>query len=243
MWGIVKSELVKTRHSFVMKSVLAAPLITVLLGMLLGASFAQLSAYNWWYTVILPVIVSIWAAGSVVREKKTGMQNIACLPIRADRLWMGKNLALAVLLFAANLLLWLFTTAAGFLTETAVSPLDGLAGCMLLFLTYLWQLPLVLLLTRLLGYIPAVLISSAANVLLSIACSEKSWFMFVPYAIPARVVYPFFKMRHNGLSLEAGSPLLSADYVFPAVVFSLLLALLILLCGAGLLRKGGWGHD
>ena len=62
MWGMVRSELMKMRHTFTMKLAIIAPIITVLLGYLLSGNTVQYSAYNWWYTVILPLVISLWSA-------------------------------------------------------------------------------------------------------------------------------------------------------------------------------------
>ena len=59
MLGIIRSELLKMRHSFSMKLVILAPLVTLLLSYLLSGSYVQLSAYNWWYSMILPLVVSL----------------------------------------------------------------------------------------------------------------------------------------------------------------------------------------
>lgn len=179
MLGIIRSELLKMRHSFSMKLVILAPLVTLLLGYLLSGSYVQLSAYNWWYSMILPLVVSLCSASMIVREKKTGMQNIVCLPIRFDKIWLGKTAAFVILLFVSNLLLWISTTAVGFVTKVTVSPLDGLIGCMLLFLTYIWQIPFIMLLVNFMGYIPTVLVSLAANMILSAVGAEAKWFLFV----------------------------------------------------------------
>lgn len=243
MLGIIRSELLKMRHTFSRKSVIMAPLITLLLSYLLNGSYTQLSAYNWWYFMILPLIVTLWTADMLIREEKTGMQNIVCLPVRFDKIWLGKAAASVALLFTANLLLWLSTTAAGFVTKVRVSPLDGLIGCMLLFLTYLWQVPFIMLLVSFIGYLPTVFISMAANTILSAAYAETEWFLFVPYAIPARIVCPFFKMHISGIPLENGSPLLSDGYVLPALIVSLAFALVILWGSLKLFPKGGRTHE
>lgn len=242
MHGIIRSELLKMRHTFSMKLVILAPLVVLLLGYLLSGSYVQLSTYNWWYSMILPLVVSLCSASMIVREEKTGMQNIVCLPVRFDKIWFGKTVALVILLFAANLLLWIATTAVGFVTRVTISPLDGLIGCMLLFLTYLWQIPFIMLLVNFMGYIPTVLVSLAANMILSAVGAETEWFLFVPYAIPARIVCPFFKMHANGIPLEYGSPLLSGGYVLPALIISLVFALVVFGGSSKLFSKGGRAH-
>lgn len=242
MSGIIRSELLKMRRTFSLKLVIWAPPVTLLLGYLLSGSYVQLSAYNWWYSMILPLVVSLCSASMIVREKKNGMQNIVCLPVRLHKIWLGKTAAFVILLFATNLLLWLLTTAAGLVTKAAVSPLDGLIGCMLLFMTYIWQIPFIMLLAYFTDHIPAVLISLAANIILPAAGAETEWFLFVPYAIPARIVSPFFKMHANGIPLESGSPLLSDGYVLPALAVSLLSAFVIFTVSSELFSRGGGTH-
>ncbi len=227
MLEVVRSELLKMRHTFSIKLILIAPLTTLLLGYILSGNYAQLSTYNWWYTIILPVLVSVLAAGIIVREKDTGMQNILCLPIPFAKIWFGKVLALTLLLFAAHLFLWLITTTIGYVTSMEVSPLNGLIGCMLLFLSYLWQIPFVMLLANFMTYIPVIILSVSANIVLSAAGVEKNWFFLNPFSIPARVVCPFFGMHPNGLPLEPGSFLLDDGAVLPGLLTSFVSALLI----------------
>lgn len=242
MLGIIRSELLKMRHTFSMKLVIWAPMAILLLGYVLSGSYVQLSVYNWWYFMILPLVVSLCSASMIVQEEKNGMQNIICLPVRFDKIWLGKTAALVILLFITNLLLWIATTAVGFVTKVTVSPLDGLIGCMLLFLTYLWQIPFIMLSASFMGYIPTILVSMATNIILSAACAETEWFLFVPYAIPARIVCPFFKMHANGIPLENGSPLLSGGYVLPALIISLVFALAIFWGSSKLFSLGGRAH-
>ncbi|MBS5725694.1 MAG: lantibiotic immunity ABC transporter MutE/EpiE family permease subunit [Clostridiales bacterium] len=243
MYGMLKSEFLKMRHTFAMKLVFFAPLATLLLGYILSGSYVQLSAYNWWYTIILPVLVSMLSASMIVRERNTGMQNILCLPVSSSKIWLGKILALLLLVFGANLLLWLVTTMVGFTTSMEVSPMNGLVGCMLLALTFLWQIPFVMLLTSLMGYFPALILSVGANLLLSTIGAEKGWFFLDPYAIPARVVCPFFGMHPNGLPLEDSSSLLDVATVVPGVLIGLTLLVLMAWVGSRLFWEGVRKYD
>ena len=96
--------------------------------------------------------------------EKSGMQNIVFRPIRFNKIWLGKTAALVILLFVTNLFLWIATTVVGMAASVTVSPLDGLIGCMLLFLTYLWQIPVIMQLACFMGYMKAVFVSLAANI-------------------------------------------------------------------------------
>ena len=243
MLRMIRSELLKMRHTFSLKLIVFAPLATLLLSYLLSGSYVQFSAYNWWYFMILPLVAALCSASMIAREKKTGMQNIVCLPVPFPKIWLGKTAAMVILLFVSNILLWISTTAAGFVTNAAISPLDGLMGCILLFLTYLWQIPFIMWLVNFMGYLPSVLVSMAANVILSAVGAETEWFLFVPYAIPARIVCPFFKIHVNGIPLENGSPLLSREYVLPALIISLLFALAVFLGSSKWFSRGGQAHE
>src|SRR5699024_6798836 len=72
---------------------------------------------------------------------------------------------------------------------------------------------------------------------------RKNWFFLDPYAIPARIVCPFFKMHPNGTPLENGSPLLDESYIIPALLISLLLVCVILWIGSLLFLKDVGKHD
>lgn len=238
MVKMVRSELMKMRHTFSIKMVIVFPTVTLLIGYLLSGNSVQLAAYNWWYMIMLPITISIWCASMIVSERNTGYQNIMCLGTSLKRIYLAKVFAVAILLLTSNLVMWGGCTVLGFLTVMNISPWDGLCGSILLFLAYLWQIPLIMLLAKWIGYLPAVLVSFGFNIVLSLIGTEKSWFIFNPYAIPARIVCPFFRMHPNGLTLEEGSYLLETGMVLPAVGINLLFGVLLLLLTMKLFTKG-----
>lgn len=242
MIGIIRSELLKMRHTFSLKLVFLAPVITVLIGYVLSPHDFQYSAYNWWYTMLLPIIVAMWSANTVIQEKNTAMQNIVCLPVKSQKLWMGKIAALSVLLLFSNMLLWCIASLVGGITAASLPLMDSFIGCMLLVLTYLWQLPAIAWLAHKSGYLFAVLASSAATIILSAVSAAKPWFMLNPFGIPARVVAPFFNMQPNGIPLENGSPLLDTGIIFPAIGISLSLAAALIWGCSKWIGSGGPSH-
>ena len=243
MFRIMQSELLKMRHTFSIKLLFVAPLITVLIGTLLSGRFTQLSSYNWWYTIILPTIVAMWSANTISCEKKTNMQNVICIPIAFEKIWLGKVFVLATILFGTNVILWLLTTIAGIMTETTVSPINGLIGCMLLFVSYLWQIPLVMLLANFIGYLPTIIGSVLANTILFTMGAEKRLFFLNPFAIPSRIVCPFFKIHPNGIPIEDGSSLLTNTNVMAAMGISILIAAVFLVISSKLFCKEGRSYE
>ncbi len=243
MFHLICSEMLKMKHTFSVKLVFIAPIITLALAYLLSKSSAQFAAYNWWYTMILPIMLSVLCASIIVREKKTCYQNVLCLTSSLTKVWGSKVLALGIVLFAANMIMWLGCIILGVFTTINISPINGMIGCILLTVSYLWQIPFIMILTKLLGYLPAVLISFGGNLIFSISAAEKNWFLFDLYAIPARIVCPFFGVHPNGIIIENGSYLLNTEIIIPAMIVSLASAGVLLLVTARVFTKGGKQFD
>ena len=242
MFHLIHSELLKVRHTFALKLFVAAPIVTLSLGYILSGKFVQLTAYNWWYILILPITIAIWCASFISCEKRTQYQNILCLSVDMKKIWIGKLFAVAVLLLLTNFVMWGGCTLFGVFTVMNIDPLNGFLGCMLLILVYVWQLPLIMLLAKKTNYLTAVLISFSCNILSTIG-AESDLFYLNPFGIPARIVCPFFKMHPNGIPIENGSFLLNTGTIIPAVLLSLILAVLCFLLTAGLFTKGDITHD
>ena len=189
MFHLIHSELLKVRHTFALKLFVAAPIVTLSLGYILSGKFVQLTAYNWWYILILPIMIAIWCASFISCEKRTQYQNILCLSVDMKKIWIGKLFAVAVLLLLTNFVMWGGCTLFGVFTVMNIDPLNGFWGCMLLFLVYVWQLPLIMLLAKKTNYLTAVLISFSCNILSTIG-AESDLFYLNPFAIPARIVCP-----------------------------------------------------
>ena len=243
MFKLVRSELLKLRHTFSMKLPVVAPIMTLLLGYVLSGNSVQFTAYNWWYTMIFPVAISLWSANAISREKNTQYQNLLCLPIDLKNLWLGKVLANVVLLLLSSLIIWSGCTAFGALTKMNINLLDGFFGCMLLFVAFLWQIPVVMWVAKRIGHLAAILLSVGCNMVCSMAGAESGLFFLNPFAIPARIVCPFFKMHPNGLPLENNSVLFEKGMILPAVCISLLLFILLSFVTARLFAKGEKNHD
>lgn len=243
MFKLVRSELLKIRHTFSMKLPIIAPIVTLLLGYVLSGNSVQFTAYNWWYTMIFPVAISLWSANAISREKNTQYQNLLCLPIDLKKLWLGKLLAIVALLLLSSLLMWGGCTVFGAYTKMNINPLDGFFGCMLLFVAFIWQIPVVMWVAKLMGHLAAILLSFGCNMALSMAGAESGLFFLNPFAIPARIVCPFFKMHPNGLPLENNSILFDKGMILPAVGISLLLFMLLSFVTAKLFAKRDKYHD
>ncbi len=223
MLRLLNSELLKKRHTFSLKLVIVSPFITLILGYILSGNSVQLTGYNWWYIIMLPISLSIWCASSVSNEKRSGYQNLLCIPIKLQTIWISKVLSVMVLLLTSCLLIWGLCSIFGAFTVMHISVINGFIGSLLLFLTFIWQIPLIIIVAKKFGYLFAVLGSFGCNIILSMIGTTSSWFLCNPFSIPARVVCPFFGIQPNGLPIENGSILLETNLILPAVAINIVL--------------------
>ncbi len=221
-----------------MKIVVGFPILTVIIGYLLSGTSAQYAAYNWWYVAMLPITLSIISVNIIIREKNTGYQNVLCLGNSLKKVYFSKIMAIAVLLFVSNMVIWIGCMILGIITKVNITPQDGLRGTVLLILSFLWQIPVIMFWAKKIGYLPAIMVSFGMNEILSFIGTEKNWFLFNPYAIPARIVGPYFHLHQNGLTLESSSFLLDKSVVLPATGLSLLLGIFLLLITMNFFARG-----
>ena len=110
MSTLIRSEILKMKHTFPLKLVVISPVFTILLGLVLSGTSVQPASYNWWYEILLPITLSILCANTIIREKKTHYQNVLCLSSSRNKVWLSKMIAIAILLLLSNLIMWLGCT-------------------------------------------------------------------------------------------------------------------------------------
>ena len=70
MGKYVRSELIKNKKSFDVKMLVIMPCVTVVLAILMmSGNYVQMLAYNWWYLIFLPFVVSYVGGHLIHREK------------------------------------------------------------------------------------------------------------------------------------------------------------------------------
>lgn len=243
MVNLISSEFLKMKGSFSKNLIFIGPLFTLALGYVLSGNLVQLTAYNWWYTMILPVIVSVWGTSIIRREENTQYQNILCLPVNIRKTWISKIFTLFMLLFITGLIMFLGGMFFGTFTIMNISLINGFIGNILLCISYLWQIPLLMLGTKFIGDMPTFLLSIVGNLFLSLLGAETKWFLINPFAIPARVVCPFFKMHPNGLIIENESYLLDKSIIIPSISISLIVAGILFILTTLIFVRGVEKHD
>lgn len=224
MLKLMSAEYQKLKRTFTKNLIWIAPMATMLLcaGLSSGDGF-QNGSYNWWYTMMLPGMLTLICASVIEKDKKKlHYRGILCLPVNSQKIWFGK-IGICVSLYLVSCLIFFAGNALGGLYYGSSIPMtQNIAGSVLLFITFLWQIPFSMFLTERMELFPAVFINLAGN----IGCVPfiaKTSYWWIPYAIPARLMCPVIKVLPNGLPVPENDPLLSASVIFPGVLITLIL--------------------
>lgn len=212
----------KWRRTFVPKLLWITPLFTMLLcAVLMGGRFFQTGAYNWWYTMLLPGALTLTCSLALQKDARMKYRGLLALPVDPRMIWAGKIIACAQWLLATLLLFLAGITAGGMLLGQTIPVPDSIAGSLLIFVTFLWQIPLCLFLAARLGLFAAVLLNMSGNVLGVVAFNTGGLWDYVPYTITFRLMCPVLSILPNGLPVPADSPLRSTDIIVPDTLIAL----------------------
>ena len=224
MTNIIRAEFLKSKRTISGRLIFAFPVIALAMAFVLTAgminSFSE-SAWNWWYTLLLPGMLAIICHLSLSREKKTGYYNFTTLTMDKRDLMLGKIAYLGILMLIANVIMFMGAFVGGRLLTTSV-PLTGAAvSVIVLTIVQLWEIPLFLFLSERFGMIVEIMACLFITVLGIIVAPSGKWFLFVS-AIPMRVVTPLLHVLPNGIRAEAGNPLLDLGVILPGMLISML---------------------
>ena len=222
------SELYKIKRTFCKKLIFIAPLAIILIaGILLGGYNFQNGAYNWWYTMFLPGFLSIICGTIVEKDKKLKYNNIFTLSINKSTVWISKIMACSFMCLISSIIFVIGIILGGFVFGQAMSFYQIIKGTIVLFVTFLWQIPLCMILCGKFGMIITVLINMAANIVGVVGFSDgKIWYLY-PFSISSRLMCPILNILPNGLIAEKGNALLNSDVIIPGVIISLVCFLLL----------------
>lgn len=222
MLNVIQAERLKWRRTFIPKLTWLAPAVALLLcAVLMGGSLFQSGSYNWWYTLFLPGALSLICSLALQKDAKLKYRSLLALPFTPGTLWTSKILACTGWLLTTLAVFLTGVTAGGLLFGQSIPLLSSLAGSALIFLTFLWQIPLCLFLAARLGLFAAILLNLFGTILGVVQFDKGGLWDYIPYTITARLMCPVLSILPNGLPVPADSPLRSTDMILPGTLVSL----------------------
>jgi ABC-2 type transport system permease protein len=218
------AEYQKLKRTFTKKSIWLAPIVSMLLCALLTMGYmTQNGSYNQWSAFLLPGMLTLICVSVIEKDKKKmNYRGVLCLPVNPQKIWIGKIGVCVFLYFVSCIVFFVGVTLVGLVFGSSIPLIQSTVGSVLLFITFLWQIPLCMFLTDRLSMFITVFINLAGNIACTIFVSRTSYW-WIPYAIPARLMCPAIKVLPNGLSVPANDPLLSTSVIFPGVLITLIL--------------------
>ena len=201
------AEFLKQKHRFNVKLIWLSPLIIIVLVLsLMDGSYLVSGAFNWWYTLMLPATISIIITATVSMEKKHNRHNLFCIVVDKRKLWMAQILVNAGFLLILNMIFFIMLAVIGNFLCVSVPLVQCFLASLVLFLTFAWQIPVLMFISEKIGAFFTIIISLFLNIGVGIFCAtERYW--YVPFSIPPRLMCPILKVLPNGLPLESGNAL------------------------------------
>lgn len=237
MEAYFKSEYLKIKHTFIGKLIFLAPIFTILCTLALEPTYFQINMYNWWYSMLLPGMVSLLCTLVAVKDKKMKNMAVLSLPVDLKKVWISKILVCMLMIVIASIIHLFGVVVIGnvlpFQNPEGRIPITSSAlGSLVLIITFLWQVPLCLFLGSKVGMFPTILINIVAYELGAVIFSLKKVLWLIPYAIPARLMCPIVKILPNGLPAVPGSKrfepeLLSHSVILPGIIITLVLFVIL----------------
>lgn len=237
MLAYLKSEHLKYKHHFCRKSIWLLPIMTILICFfLMGGSYVQVGAYNWWYILILPYLVTYIATTFIKNEKSYLYHGLFTIVSEKEKLWYAK-IILAILYIGSSCLVFgIMIALIGMLFGMKINGLQNSMASLILVITLIWQVPLTMFLALKINTFLILMVSLGLN-LFCACCYGPTPKWYLPFAIPARLMCPVLKIAPNGLEIGTSSSLLDASVILPGIGITSLLVVGLSVVTAKYFRK------
>lgn len=227
MINMIKAEHLKQKHSFQRVLIWLAPTLTLLLAfVLMGGNYIQPGGYNWWYILILPGSIALTASFVIINDSSKNFHGLFSIVIDKDKIWYSKIMLCTIYLAIECLIFFLEVTIMGYLFKSTISIKDSFLASVILFITYSWQIPLIMYLSMKFKIDVAVLISMICNCGIAIICAVKSTW-WIPFAIPSRLMCHVIGVLPNGLLVESESYIFDIKIILIGLTVTAILYMVI----------------
>lgn len=224
MQNYIKSELLKNKRSFAVKMVFLIPVVCILCAVfLMNGGYVQTLAYNWWYLIFLPFIL-VYLCGHLIRfDMKPNFHGLFSILTNKSLLAYAKVIVATIYLMLANWIFFLIIFVAGIVFGTQINVVDNLLAAIVLTLTFAWQIPFFMLVSKKINVFVSILVSVVCNLGIACLAAMKSLW-WIPFAIPARMMYHVLGILPNGLvensgEMNGGAGVLSGGILIGVVLY------------------------
>ncbi|KYO68575.1 lantibiotic immunity ABC transporter MutE/EpiE family permease subunit [Thermovenabulum gondwanense] len=228
MIAIIQAEYLKYRRTFSRRLVTSGPLIFILIALLqklfIPDGFIKTwqlllsQFYNWWAVVFIPIGTALFAALVQLQEKRAGNYwSLYTRDISLPALWTAKVLVMAMHTGLVTAVLILATFLSGlFIAEENIPRFKILAGGFILWVSSLDLIPLQLWVALKKGAVASAALGFL-GLIAGVLAAPKTYWIFVPWSRPIRLMCPIIGVHPNGIFLKPGDPLLNSSVILPGI--------------------------
>jgi ABC-2 type transport system permease protein len=224
MINVIQSEFLKYKRTFTRKLILFAPLFFILIALpqklFMPADYFRpwqlllYQVYNWWPLIFIPLGIALFAALVESQERKAGnYRSIRAHNVSPSSIWAGKVIVMAAHALLATLVLIVAIIISGLITACGDIPWGKIfAGGFTIWLTSLILIPLQLWMAAWKGTF-ASMVLGFLGMIAGVVAAPKSYWIYVPWSWPIRLMCPVIGVHPNGIPLEASDSLMNPSVI------------------------------
>jgi len=232
MINILQSEFLKYKRTFTRRLILLAPMFFIIVALpqklfmpenyLRPWQLILDLVFNWWPVVFIPIGLALFAALMASQEKKAGnYRSLRVRDISPAHLWIAKIVIMGFHTLISTLVLIGATVISGLITGGGSIPwFKIVAGGFTTWIVSLAIIPLQLWMATWKGTFASIAMGFLGLIAGVVAAPESYW-IYVPWSWPIRLMSPIIGVHPNGTLLESTSPLLNASVIPLGLIISI----------------------
>lgn len=208
-----QAEKMKYLRTFMGKTAIGMPIISTAFAALLTYEYFAIDSYNWWYLTLFPVMIALVCGMITGKDRKLKNRAVWSLPCDMGKIWDAKIMVGIGVLGISVLCVGILTIVVGTFMKVGLqvtfvielSVFRQVAGCLIIWLASLWQVPFCLLVSQKIGMLPMLILHITGNFIASVFVALLPWFPLLPGAILPRLMCTVLGILPNGLPAVEGS--------------------------------------
>ena len=232
MINILQSEFLKYKRTFTRRLILLAPMFFIIVALpqklfmpenyLRPWQLILDLVFNWWPVVFIPMGLALFAALTESQEKKAGnYRSLRVRDISPAHLWIAKVIIMGCHTLISTLVLIGATVISGLITGGGCIPWFKIfAASLTAWGVSLAIIPLQLWIATWKGTFASIAMGFL-GLIAGVIAAPKSYWIYVPWSWPIRLMCPIIGVHPNGTLLESTSPLLDASVIPQGIIISI----------------------
>ncbi|WP_101772242.1 lantibiotic immunity ABC transporter MutE/EpiE family permease subunit [Peptostreptococcus faecalis] len=235
MKNMIKSAWLRQKKSEGKKIMYILPVITITISIFLARFNWQQIAFNWWEFMLIPLLISTCSAFLVSMENKKNRHGLLSIVVDKKKLWLSEVFTCTLMFFLSMFIFFIIVYIISVIIGGQYGVFLIFITTFLLFITFVWQIPLWMYLSEYIGAIPSIFIGVIVNMFSTVEISLTSYWWF-PFAIHGRINCALLGIMPNGLNTD-NSVYTNHKIIVPSVLISLFLYVFITLITSMIFKK------